>query len=113
MPRGDRTGPDGMGPITGRGFGYCNDYPDPGYTKGNRRGGAGFGRGQGGGYGRGFRRGFGFNNRFQTPPNQYYPTPIYSATDEAKFIETEIDYIKNELSTMEKRLAELKKSDEE
>ena len=23
MPRGDRTGPDGQGPVTGRGAGYC------------------------------------------------------------------------------------------
>ncbi|NLG67487.1 MAG: DUF5320 domain-containing protein, partial [Actinobacteria bacterium] len=23
MPRGDGTGPEGMGPMTGRGAGYC------------------------------------------------------------------------------------------
>jgi len=27
MPRGDRTGPDGRGPMTGRGMGYCVSYP--------------------------------------------------------------------------------------
>jgi len=26
MPRGDRTGPRGMGPMTGRRAGYCADY---------------------------------------------------------------------------------------
>ncbi|MCF7946089.1 MAG: DUF5320 domain-containing protein, partial [Spirochaetia bacterium] len=26
MPRGDRTGPDGMGPRTGRALGYCSGY---------------------------------------------------------------------------------------
>ena len=113
MPRGNRTGPDGMGPMTGRGLGYCNNYPDPGYTKGNPRGGAGFGRGQGRGFGRGFRGGFGANQRFQATPNQYYPSHSYSAQDEAKFIETEINNVKKNLSAMEKRLAELKKSDEE
>ena len=26
MPRGDGTGPMGMGPMTGRGMGYCTGY---------------------------------------------------------------------------------------
>lgn len=31
MPRGDRTGPAGRGPMTGRGAGYCAGYPVPGF----------------------------------------------------------------------------------
>lgn len=31
MPRGDRTGPDGKGPKTGRGLGYCNGNEEAGY----------------------------------------------------------------------------------
>jgi hypothetical protein len=31
MPRGDRTGPAGMGPMTGRAAGYCAGYGMPGY----------------------------------------------------------------------------------
>jgi len=31
MPGGDRTGPAGMGPMTGRAAGYCAGYPVPGY----------------------------------------------------------------------------------
>ena len=31
MPRGNRTGPAGMGPMTGRVAGYCAGYPVPGY----------------------------------------------------------------------------------
>ena len=31
MARGDGTGPAGMGPMTGRGAGYCAGYPIPGY----------------------------------------------------------------------------------
>ena len=31
MPRGDRTGPAGMGPMTGRAAGYCAGYSTPGY----------------------------------------------------------------------------------
>jgi len=113
MPRGDRTGPEGMGPMTGRGLGYCNDYPDPGYMKRNPRGRAGFSRGFGRRFGRGNRSGNGFTYYQQFPMNQNYPSPIYTAEDEARFIETEIDKIKNELSAMEKRLAELRKKNEE
>jgi len=32
MPRGDGTGPEGMGPMTGRGAGYCADDSAQGYT---------------------------------------------------------------------------------
>ena len=31
MPRGDRTGPTGLGPMTGRAAGFCAGYPVPGY----------------------------------------------------------------------------------
>ena len=31
MPRGDRTGPAGMGPMTGRAAGYCAGYGMPGF----------------------------------------------------------------------------------
>ena len=31
MPAGDRTGPFGLGPMTGRQAGYCAGYPLPGY----------------------------------------------------------------------------------
>ena len=47
MPGGDGTGPVGMGPMTGRGAGFCAGYPNPGYA--NAGGGRGFwGRGRGG-----------------------------------------------------------------
>jgi hypothetical protein len=31
MPFGDRTGPAGMGPMTGRAAGFCAGFPAPGY----------------------------------------------------------------------------------
>ncbi len=47
MPGGDRTGPTGMGPMTGRGAGYCAGSAVPGFA--NRMYGGGFsGRGRGG-----------------------------------------------------------------
>ena len=59
MPRGDRTGPMGAGPMTGRAAGFCAGNTAPGYANfgGGRGRGMGFGRGGGGG--RGFGRGFG------------------------------------------------------
>lgn len=33
MPRGDGTGPEGKGPMTGRGLGNCNPKNDPTDTK--------------------------------------------------------------------------------
>ena len=54
MPGGDRTGPLGLGPMTGRGLGYCSGSPTPGYMNGPRGVGyGGYGRGLGRGYGRG------------------------------------------------------------
>lgn len=50
MPFGDGTGPMGLGPMTGRGAGYCAGFPVPGYMNPY----AGWGRGWFG-RGRGFR----------------------------------------------------------
>ena len=66
MPRGDRTGPQGMGPMTGRGAGFCTGNNAPGYMNpgpgmGMRRGG-GRGMGMGGG---GARGGWGNRNWFR------------------------------------------------
>ena len=52
MPRGDGTGPMGMGSMPGRGAGNCVGYASPEFA--NR--GVGFGRGMGGG--RGLRKRF-------------------------------------------------------
>lgn len=73
MPGGDRTGPAGAGPRTGRAQGYCAGRNEPGYVT------AGAGRGgpRAGGRGRGMRRrgrgqgqGNGWGARRQTAENQ-------------------------------------------
>ena len=76
MPFGDGTGPMGLGPMTGRGAGFCSGFGSPGFTNPTpgyprpygygysipvRRGwgygvARGFGRGFGHGFGRGWRR---------------------------------------------------------
>ncbi|HXK49360.1 MAG TPA: DUF5320 domain-containing protein [Clostridiales bacterium] len=92
MPRGDRKGPDGAGPATGRGLGYCAGYGEPGFTAGGRR--RGLGRGTGGrGYGRGYGRGF---------------APVYSDVSEKTLIENEIRVLKDQMAALEKRLSETK-----
>ncbi len=61
MPRGDGTGPMGMGSMTGRGAGFCAGYGMPGYANPvlGRGFGMGFGRGRGFvGGGRGWRHWF-------------------------------------------------------
>lgn len=60
MPGGDRSGPLGEGPMTGRGMGFCAGYPTPGYAQPGP--GRGFGRGRG--FGGGGRGGRGWRHRF-------------------------------------------------
>jgi len=61
MPRGDRTGPNGNGPMTGRRLGFCTGNDSPGFemTPGGffDRGGRAYGRGFGYGRGMGYRHG--------------------------------------------------------
>mgnify|MGYP006307327031 CR=1 FL=1 len=49
MPGGNRRGPEGQGPMTGRGLGYCsgNDAPGAAYPRPGRGLEPGFGRGPG------------------------------------------------------------------
>ncbi len=51
MPFGDKTGPVGMGPMTGRGAGYCSGFASPGYSNSGGRRGGGMGMKRGGGRG--------------------------------------------------------------
>jgi hypothetical protein len=75
MPGGDRTGPLGLGPRTGRGLGYCSGYAYPGYLNPVYPY-AGYGRGRGWG-GRGWgRAGFfpsGYYYPWAYPPGINYP----------------------------------------
>ncbi len=54
MAGGDRTGPRGDGPKTGRGMGFCEGFDAPG-TMSTRGAGRGFGDARGRGMGRGRR----------------------------------------------------------
>ncbi|MEA3506521.1 MAG: DUF5320 domain-containing protein [Elusimicrobiota bacterium] len=121
MPLGDRTGPAGAGPMTGRGAGYCAGYDVPGYA--NPIGGRGaFGRGLGWGLGRGMGRGGGrgFRNRYYATGQPgwvraNYGVPVAPAAvpvsvtpqQEKEYLNQQTESLKEELSSIEKRLGEL------
>jgi len=109
MPYGDKTGPEGRGPRTGRGLGYCSDRNAPGYTSTEPRmgQGRGFGRGagfrRGAGFGRG--RGIGFGRRFRSDSTDS------SSSSFSK--EDEINWLESKKQAIEKRLEELNKKEKE
>ena len=114
MPRGDRTGPSGMGPMTGRAAGYCAGYDVPGFANpvGGRGGfGRGMGYGRGFGFGRGYGRGLGFGRGYGLGYYGEYPTPVQPQVSEKTLIENEIKIIGEQLKTLETRLAELSKEE--
>ena len=115
MPRGDRTGPRGMGSMTGRAAGYCAGFGMPGYANPSPHlgFGAGFGRGRGMGAG-----GFGWRNRFYAAgvpgwmPPAGYPEP-YRQPDpewEKQSLKSQADALESELDAIKKRLDELETS---
>jgi hypothetical protein len=103
MARGDRTGPLGEGPRTGRGMGYCTGNEHPGYLNRNPNWGMGLGRGlRGGG---GYRAGFGPGRGY----GQYYPGNMADVSEKT-LIENEIRILKDQLSALEDRLSKIKES---
>jgi len=110
MPGGDRSGPVGQGPGTGRALGYCYGYDSPGYTKGpGRRMGRGFGFGRGFGRRRGFRGGWDYEPERQDYIPGYPWKPSLSKTDEIKFLKSQAEGLKRSQEEITKRLEELEK----
>lgn len=104
MPGGDRTGPYGLGPRTGRARGYCAGFQVPGFM--NPMPGLGWGFGRGGGRGRGFRRGC-----WYYPPVNPYPQTedeLTTLEDYKKRLETEKSSIEQEISNLENQMKKLK-----
>ena len=115
MPGGDRTGPMGAGPRTGRAAGYCGGYDMPGYANpvpGFGRG-MGFGRGFGFGRGRGWRSrrwaGFGFAPWGAQPMYSGYG-PV-SPEQEKDVLKQEAEALQRELTAINKRLSDLETTD--
>jgi len=109
MPGGDRTGPAGMGPMTGRAAGYCAGYSVPGFANPVPGRGYGFGRGMGMGFhgGRGRHWGFpyaGYGAGF--PIVAPYPTDI-TELQELESLQKQAEYITNTLEQINKRITDL------
>ena len=103
MPSGDRTGPAGFGPMTGRGFGRCAGYSTPGFARGRGRG---MGIGGGWGRGRGMGRGFGAFGRGRGAPGLSRVFP--SAAETREDLATYRDQLKRELTGVEEALSKEK-----
>ncbi|MBU0765334.1 MAG: DUF5320 domain-containing protein [Bacteroidetes bacterium] len=113
MPSGDRTGPMGQGPMTGRALGFCTGNDTPGYTIGFGGGrGRGFGYGRRGGRGMDYRGGRNYN-RPDTRFMQGYPSSLdLNRDDEIKILKAQADELKRAQKDLEKRISELEKADE-
>ena len=110
MPRGDRTGPEGEGPMTGHQAGFCagNDVPGsaepgPGYA-GRRFGGRRAG-------GRRFTR-----RRFGGARKRFYATgvpgwgrfaPDADAPSETESLKAQAEWLRGELDAIDQRLQEI------
>lgn len=99
MPRGDGTGPMGMGSMTGRGAGNCVGYASPKFA--DR--GVGFGRGMGGG--RGLRRMFCATGMPGWARNGYNPAmPIGQVMDEKAALKNEEGFLEKQIQQVKERL---------
>jgi hypothetical protein len=98
MPGGDRTGPLGASPGTGRGMGYCNGYDRPGFNNPapGLRGRFGYRRG---GMGCGWRHRFYATNL----PGWVALTPEQETAE----LKAQADWLKRQLDAIQKRIEEL------
>ena len=116
MPRGDGTGPAGLGPMTGRGLGYCAGFDRPGYMTP----GFGWGRGWGWRFGRGFgwRRGWGRGWGYPAWAYPLYPNRPPTVSEEKELLKEEkemlteeLKALREEMKAIEERLKELEKKE--
>ena len=123
MPRGNGTGPAGMGPMTGRAAGFCAGYDRPGYANSVGGGGLGFGRGRGGfgrgGGGGGGGFGWGRGNRFfaagapmaGVPMAGAWgggaPAPEMAPVDEQQALKNHAEILQTQLDAVSKRLEQI------
>lgn len=113
MPGFDRTGPQGMGPMTGGARGLCNPA-GTGYTAGGLYGygrGMAYGRGFGRGFGpgRGLRRGYGAGWYPRMAPVSAYPQ---DETAELNMLKAQATDMKSVLDDIYQRISELEKKAE-
>ncbi|MBN2142993.1 MAG: DUF5320 domain-containing protein [Candidatus Aureabacteria bacterium] len=124
MPGGDRTGPNGLGAMSGRAAGFCAGYAMPGYM--NPIPGRGyFGRGRGFfGYGRGRGRQNWYNQagflNWQNMPlsplayGKGYPyASELSQEQETDLLKNEAELLKKQLDDIQNRIKSIEKAEED
>lgn len=106
MPRGDRTGPVGMGPMTGRGQGYCAGSQVPGF--------AFYGGSNCLGRGRRNRRFFrGFYGPVLANTEAFYPLqPVYNKQTEIDYLKAHKEVLRQDLEEIEKQISYLEEQDQ-
>jgi hypothetical protein len=111
MPYGNGTGPAGMGPMTGRGAGFCAGHGVPGFANRGPGQGGGFGRGGGRG-GRGFRNMYwatgltGWQRAMMAPPVPFAP---YQPTTEQELeaLKGQVRFMEDSVRQAQERIREL------
>ena len=111
MPGGDRTGPAGMGPQTGRAAGFCSGNDVPGSMNPTVGRGGGFGGGRAGGRGMANRRGrnqeFGWGRGWRW--RSFVPVGAPAEDQLApQALEERMEQLRAELSDIQQRMNELK-----
>ncbi len=113
MPRGDGTGPMGMGPMTGRAAGFCAGFNTPGFQNPMPGRGMGMGFGRGRGFGMGMGGGRGFRNRYyatgMTGWQRAQAMPAMTREQEVEALKNQAEYLKESLDSINKQLQELDK----
>ncbi len=106
MPGRNGTGPEGRGPMTGWGLGFCaspgerETRPGFGYGRGYM---GGYGSGYGEGYGRGYSRGPGRGIRCR----RYWDAPLPDPERERIVLAARARNIEDELKAIKERLDSL------
>ena len=112
MPRENRRGPDEMGPMTGRGAGYCagNDTPECDRHHRARRPWQGAGMrsrmGPQKGPHAGFRPEF-RNGPWSYDPDYSMPRPDLAPESELEMLREDLKILKDQMDATEKRIKEL------
>lgn len=115
MPKGDRTGPAGAGPRSGRGAGLCSGFNMPGYTKSEMVGHSGRARGYRRHWGGTAAVSRGGRNRCFAPdrPNPMYsgsypePAQFSSPASEKNSLKNRSRIIQSELNEINARLEKI------
>lgn len=122
MPHGDRTGPMGQGPRTGRGAGFCSGFDMPGYADRGANYPFGGRRYMNTGGGRGHRHwyyatglpgwvrdGRSFSRSYWNAP---FVPPAISRSEELEMLRDEAGYFEETLEGLKQRISKLESQPE-